>query len=342
MSQQGIKITDLRPEIQTLVNSDPTKYDPNKNRMIDDGDELSQLLSEYQCGKEDLTSNDDSKMWTLNEQLEISNKTKSKNDELSLWFGLTGAITTGIGSWIAHDMFKLSDGKIKENKEFEKVVDGVAKRVADGTYNPKGRPAADIYSEGGRPFMIHHQGGTRIGQKQYNTLQELANSWRPTYDTATGSGGLGVDLLRDWKPGDPQFVPEQKVVKDVKKVFTHGFKKGILGLGITALAGIGLYATYKIFANDNIKQAQIEVKARQTADGERIFEQRRKEEAELKAREAALKQEELEYRERMNTATSSIEQNISIADKKAKSVNRELDKIKKEVTAKRDSTTVAV
>ena len=50
--------------------------------------------------------------------------------------------------------------------------------------------------------------------------------------------------------------------------------------------------------------------------------------------EEALKQKELEYRERMNTATSGIEQNISTADKKAKSVNNELDKIKKAVTVK--------
>lgn len=332
MTQNGIKITDLRAEVQTLVNSDPTKYDPNKNGKIDEGDELSQLLSEYQCKKEDLTSNDGGKMWTLNEQLEISNKTKSKNDELGLFLGLTGAITTGIGSWFAHDMFKLSDGKIYENKEIEKVVVGMEKRVADGTYNPKGRPAADIYSKSGRPFMIYHKGGTMIGQKRYNTLQELADSWRPTYDTAIGKGGLGVDLLRDWRPGDPQFVKEQKVVKDVKKVFTKGFKKGILGLGITALAGIGLFAAYKTSANDNIKQAQTEIKAKQTADGERIFEQRRKEEAELKARKEAMKQEELEYKERLNTATTGIEKNISSANRKAKSVNKELDKIKEKVT----------
>ena len=333
MAQDGIKITDLRPEVQTLVNSDPTKYDPNKNGQIDDGDELSQLLSEYQCTKEDLTSTKGDKMWTLNEQLEIERETKSKNDELGLWFGLTGAITTGIGSWFAHDMFKLSGGKIRESKEFEKVVDGIEKRVADGTYNPKGRPAADIYSKDGRPFMKFHVGGSYYGQKQYNTLQELADSWRPTYDTATGPGGLGVDRLRDWKTGDPQFVPEQKVVKEVKKVFTKGFKKGIIGLGVTALSALGICAAYKVSANDNIKQAQTEIKARQTADGERIMEQRRKEEAELKARKEAMKKEELEYKERLNTATSGIERSVASANQKAKNVNRELDKIQEKVTA---------
>lgn len=43
----GIPITSLLPEIQTLVNSDPAKYDPNGNYEIDDGEELSTLLSEY-------------------------------------------------------------------------------------------------------------------------------------------------------------------------------------------------------------------------------------------------------------------------------------------------------
>ncbi len=61
------------------------------------------------------------------------------------------------------------------------------------------------------------------------------------------------------------------------------------------------------------------------------MEQRRKEAAELMAREEAMKKEELEYRERLNDATSGIERNINKADKKAKSVNNELDKIKEKV-----------
>ena len=52
----GIMITDLRPEIQTLVNSNPKKYDRNRNRIIDEGYELSLLLSEYNCKESQLTS----------------------------------------------------------------------------------------------------------------------------------------------------------------------------------------------------------------------------------------------------------------------------------------------
>ena len=52
----GIVITDLRHEIQTLVNSNTSKYDPNANGIIDEGDELSLLLSEYDCKERKLTS----------------------------------------------------------------------------------------------------------------------------------------------------------------------------------------------------------------------------------------------------------------------------------------------
>ena len=51
----GIQITDLRPEIQTLVNSDINKYDVDGNGEIE-GAELQQLLFEYNCKEEDLTS----------------------------------------------------------------------------------------------------------------------------------------------------------------------------------------------------------------------------------------------------------------------------------------------
>jgi len=332
MTQQGIKITNLRAEVQTLVNSDPTKYDPNKNGIIEEGDELSQLLSEYQCKKEDLVSDKKQKMWTLNEQLEVTEKTKSKNIDLGVFFGMVGTIATGIGLWFSGDMFKRGGGKIKENKEIEKLVE-IEKRIADGTYNKAGRPAADIYSHDGRPFMKFHVGGSFIGQKNYKTVQELADSMYATTGTALPPDGYGYERLRDWKPGDPQFIKQQKVVKEVKKVFTKGFLKGALGLGVTALTAIGLFAAYKSSANDNIKQAQTEIKARQTADGERIMEQRRKEEAELKARKEAMKKEELEYKERLNAATTGIEKRISSANKKAKIVNRELDKIKEKVTA---------
>lgn len=60
----SIKITSHRPEIQTLVNSNPNKYDPNSNFKIDDGVELSQLLSEYGCKEKALTSVGGKEMFT--------------------------------------------------------------------------------------------------------------------------------------------------------------------------------------------------------------------------------------------------------------------------------------
>ena len=57
----GIPITQLLPEIQLTVNSDPTKYDPNGNGQIDDGSELSTLLSEYKITKPEYLTNEYSK-----------------------------------------------------------------------------------------------------------------------------------------------------------------------------------------------------------------------------------------------------------------------------------------
>ena len=45
MISQGINISDLRPEVRSLVYSNPAKYNPNNNEKIDDGAELSLLLS---------------------------------------------------------------------------------------------------------------------------------------------------------------------------------------------------------------------------------------------------------------------------------------------------------
>ena len=103
MAQQGIKITDLRPEIQTLVNSDPTKYDPNKNGVIDDGDELSQLLSEYQCTRGDLNKQGGETMLTCFEKLEVNDYVSSHNEFSKIATGTIvggGALLSGIAGII--------------------------------------------------------------------------------------------------------------------------------------------------------------------------------------------------------------------------------------------------
>ena len=249
MAQQGIKITDLRPEIQTLVNSDPTKYDPNKNGVIDDGDELSQLLSEYQCTRGDLNKQGGETMLTCFEKLEVNDYVSSHN-------------------------------------EFSKIATGTI--------------------VGGGALLSGIAGIIQIGEST-----------------------------------DKGFFSVTKKLGKVTKTLSPYFRSALFGLGLSAVLGTAAAAIIKGFDNSAEKESIDKIKAQQAADGERIMAQRRQEEAERVQREEALKQEELEYRERMNTATSSIEQNISTADKKAKSVNRELDKIKKEVTAKNDSTAVA-
>ena len=49
----SIPIKDLLPEIQLRVNSAPDRYNPNRNNYIDDGEELSTLLSEYKLQSAD-------------------------------------------------------------------------------------------------------------------------------------------------------------------------------------------------------------------------------------------------------------------------------------------------
>ena len=49
----------------------------------------------------------------------------------------------------------------------------------------------------------------------------------------------------------------------------------------------------------------------------------------MRQREQALKQSELEYKERMNNAVQGLEQKVANADNKARSLNRQLDQMKK-------------
>ena len=336
MTQNGIKITDLRAEVQTLVNSDPTKYDPNKNGKIDDGDELSQLLSEYQCKKEDLTSNDGDKMWTLNEQLAANDYAKTKEEDGSWLFPIFGGIAalgTLIGTSIAAD----DNCQVEKEIRTKRFVD-TEKLVADGSYNTGGRPAYDISNK--MKHYISEDAAKRMQSDLPRTafrknIVDLVGCSGSSYFTRDAQGKPFV--LRDWKPGDPQFVKTgTEVVEDVKKVKVFNkklmTKGGIIAAGL-ALGGFAFKGIYDAITRSSAKnEAFTKIKAQQTADGERIFEQRRKEEAELKARKEAMRKEELEYKERLDAATSGIENNISSADRKAKSVNKELDKIKEKVT----------
>ena len=339
MTQNGIKITDLRAEVQTLVNSDPTKYDPNKNGKIEDGDELSQLLSEYQCKKEDLTSNDGDKMWTLNEQLAANEyaEKKAENDEGLGIFAVSTGVVSGFVTALWSVITAANDGQIEKEIKTKRFVD-IEKRVADGSHTVGARPAYDI-GKYMKQYISENEARNMIKNfdlAERKNIVELAEKgiWSSVF--ARDNAGKPF-ILRNWKPGDPQFVKTgTEVVEDVKKVKVFNkklmTKGGIVAAGL-ALGGFAFKGIYDAVTRNNAKnEAYTKIKAQQTADGERIMEQRRKEEAELKARKEALKKEELEYKERLNTATSGIENNISRADRKAKSVNKELDKIKEKVT----------
>ena len=213
MTGQGIKITDLRPEIITLVNSNPEKYDVNGNGKIDEGDELSQLLSEYQCKPQDLSSSTNK-----SKKMMLTLEEKQKTD--------TGACTVMLG--------------------------GV---------------------------------GTFIG---------IIGACAAEAGCLATLGAFAIPVA--------------------------------IGIGIGALLD---HFTTKA----NVKT----LKAKQSEQGREKIAERNSRETEFAKREAALQQKELEYKERMNSATKNIEKNISKADMKAKSVNKQLEKIKKSVTEKSDS-----
>lgn len=81
----GTEIAKLLPEVQLRVNSNPDKYDPNGNGQIDDGEELSTLLSEYgKSSIEDLSATRNRLVYlkTYGEKEAIDNKRKKENDTL--------------------------------------------------------------------------------------------------------------------------------------------------------------------------------------------------------------------------------------------------------------------
>lgn len=222
MAGQGIKITDLRPEVQTLVNSDPKKYDSNANGKIDDGVELSQLLSEYQCKAEDLTSADKKEpMWTTAEQVDIIKRTAKKDNVLNYTLALGVGLTSFLG-----------------------------------------------------------------------LLGACASE--------SGKGALKV-------------------------------------LGVAGLIIGTMFGCTDLCNKPNKKEAQLELKAEQSQKGTATMQERLKQEAEMREREAALKQDELEYRERMNDATQGVDTKLKSVERRANNINKNLKEAEAKTTAKKDS-----
>ncbi len=237
----SIKITSLRPEIQTLVNSNPNKYDPNSNFKIDDGVELSQLLSEYGCTEKQLTSKGGKEMFTYDERQTIkeygNHNSQTSRDSIavtSLVTGIGGLATTG-----------------------------------------------------------------------YQINRALSN-----------------------------FEDAGQVFKKIPKHLRIGNGIGLaIGLGLTALSVFGFTKGMSLAQKSAEKEAMLVLKAEQSKKGEATFQERLKYEEEMKQREAALKQDELEYKERVHTATAGIDNRLKTAEKRAKSINANLKEIEKNTEA---------
>jgi hypothetical protein len=309
------------------VNSDPTKYDPNGNGYIDDGDELSQLLSEYQCNEKDLTSTGGDTMYTLAEKVEIRDAGQNAKDAESRTdrsvalpalsvFG--GFFTAFIGGVVC------SENADKDGNITYKTKSSVMKKVADGSYTKGAKPAYDYKTYMKQPISE----GTAQHLKYYPKIEELSSAYINGYSRNLKGEPF---TLREWKVGDPQFVKQTSVVK---KVLPKGKATGLLALAGLAVVATGFVAEWLIENSAKNKAenvAKTNIKAKQTADGERIMKQRRAEEEALRQRQEAMKQEELEYQEKMQAATSSIDKQVTSAEAKAKRINKELDNAKSKI-----------
>jgi hypothetical protein len=332
MTEEGIAITRFIPEVQTLVNSDPTKYDPNGNGYIDDGDELSQLLSEYQCGRAEelLTQYQwgfESTKYTLAEKVEIRDAGQKAKDAASRTdrsvmlpaLSVVGGVITAIVGAVICDNNIDKDGNITY-----KTKSSVMKKVADGSYTEGAIPAYDHGKYMKQP--ISEQAAQHL--KYYPKMEDLNNPYRNGYSRNLKGEPF---TLRKWQVGDPQFVKQTSVVQ---KVLPKGKAVGLVALASLAVAATGFVAEWLIENSAKNKAedvAKTNIKARQTADGERIMKQRRAEEEALRQRQEAMKQEELEYQEKMQAATSSIDEHVTSAEAKAKKINKELDKAKSKI-----------
>jgi hypothetical protein len=322
---QGINITSLRPEIQTLVNSDPTKYDPNGNGYIDDGEELSLLLSNYQCRKEDLTSSDKKTMFTLAEQSEISEAgQKAKNENSSSLKAPAIAIGSGVaimGSFISTMLSK--NGHILTHKKLS-----VEKLVADGSYTKGGRPAYDIHK-----YMKQEiSDGATKNMESYPTFESIVHVNGNKASSYVRDLNGKPYILRNWKKGDPQFVKDG--VKVIEKYVPLTKRVKQFGLAGLAIAAVGFVADYFIDSSAKNKaenEAKINIKAKQTADSEKIMSERRKQAEELRQRQEAMNQAELEYRENMQSATEAIDKHVSSAKTNAEQINKQLNEAKTKI-----------
>jgi len=299
----GIQHSELRTEVLTLVNSNLAKYDANNNGIVDDGDELSQLLAEYQCNAQDLTQGKNKdKMWSLSEQLEIGKRVDKKTKGSDIAAGIFGGAGVIAGAGVAGHYYKKGVTKVTEPVT-TKILKIVKEYVNDGKYRPN------------EEFVV-------------NGLGHAADRHYVNHDVFTNR--LPV-------PGDPQWVKTEKLVdktENVTKIIKDKsiIKKGLTRGGMFALAGIVGFGLIKVITHAIAKKkAQTEIKAQQAEAGSKEMETRRQQAEEMRQREEALKQDELEYKERMDKATNGIQSNIGRANAKARQLNKALDEANEKV-----------
>lgn len=335
----GTEITKLRVEVQTLVNSEPTKYDPNANGIIDDGDELSLLLSEYQCNEADLTNKEGPKLWTQAELLDIekrvkeNSKDKTKTNRVIAW--ITGLLGIGVGVSMAKKAISTETKQVEYTEFIEKF-----KKVSDGSYSPDAKPAPDLYSSTGKPVMIRTVAPTEAKQHHhiYGSVEELKKFGNGNELLAHGRSGTGYESLRNWIPGDPQFIPDGKeAVKKVKTVTNRIINKkmllkaGAVGGGVVLASILATTIANLVIKNKAENQAKTAIKAQQAKVGGDLMDQKRAKEEEMRQREAALKQKELEYQQNMDEATKNIERQVTFAQRKANKLNADLKELQAQV-----------
>ena len=107
----------------------------------------------------------------------------------------------------------------------------------------------------------------------------------------------------------------------------------VTAIGLLAYPPVGLIAGGITLASHLIHDEVAEddaydaIKAEQSKKAEEFRANKRKYEAEMKAKEEAMNQKELEYRQNIESATNGIKRNISTANRKAKELNKTLDEV---------------
>lgn len=142
-------ITKFRPEVQTLINSNPAKYDPNGNGVIDEGPEIGLLLQEYSCRStypllSEYTYRDsmnntptrrtDYVQHTIDEDIEIDKRvekelSKWKDDHPYLRFFTFGIATNMKESELREKAFRdIKSEQLKKGQELKNVQDQLKKK----------------------------------------------------------------------------------------------------------------------------------------------------------------------------------------------------------------------